>query len=44
MAPNGTLTLTIQRTVEHTLVAHDIGALKHVVTFDVTGSGTPSAS
>jgi hypothetical protein len=42
VAADGTLTLTIRRTVEHTLIAHDIGALKHLVTFDATGSGTPT--
>ncbi len=44
VSSDGTLTLTVRRTAEHTLVAHDIGALRHLVTFDVTGSGTPPTS
>lgn len=44
VAPNGNVTLQVHRLAAHTLVAHDIGLLRHLVTFDATGSATPPVS
>jgi hypothetical protein len=44
IAANGTVTLTITRITEHTIVAHDIGWMRHLVTFRSTASAAPASS
>lgn len=44
IAADGEVTLRVHRVAEHTLIAHDIGLLRHQVTFDTPGSATPPIS
>jgi hypothetical protein len=44
IAANGTVSLAIHRTAEHTLIAHDIGPLRHLISFQTTASVAPATS
>lgn len=41
---NGDVTLTVHRVADRTLLAHDLGFLRHQIDFDTTGTATPPTS
>ncbi len=44
VSASGRVTLEVRRTAEHTIVAHDIGPLRHLVTFTTAGTADAPTS